>query len=199
MSVSISICSSRQARSQQRWRSAPERTAKPADESSDGGRRTGPARRWQSAPSRYRRRLLRRRPVRPPMLPREIPPLRATTLGRWSTRGGFRNAQDIRVQGGDVASRAARVIRCRAASSPPWANCLRTRATVRSPHSRASAMRASSQPGPPASALSRMRACTRVRAGCLPERAIRSRSRRWSAVRRTTYLSFRGGSPCGPC
>lgn len=77
--------------------------------------------------------------------------------------------------------------RWRAASSPPAANCWRTRMTVIRVVSRWSATSSSVQAsGPAASAFSRIAARRRIAAGCDPVLRSRSRASRWSAVSRTT-------------
>jgi hypothetical protein len=84
-------------------------------------------------------------------------------------------------------------LRWTAASSPPSANRLRTRATVPAEHSNASAIGASAHPGPsgPASALSTMRAWVRAAVACRPPAIIASNRARWSAASLTTNLSFK--------
>ncbi|AMV39205.1 hypothetical protein VT85_17340 [Planctomyces sp. SH-PL62] len=81
--------------------------------------------------------------------------------------------------------------RSTAVASPPRVNFLRTRATVATRTSNASAIRPSGQPSPSASALSMTRARVMVAAACRPVAASLSSSRRCSAVRRTTNSSFR--------
>src|SRR5579885_2985624 len=87
-------------------------------------------------------------------------------------------------------------LRPRAASGPRSTNRWRTRSTVRVPQSRASAMRASSQAGPPSawSALSRMRARVMTRAERLPADTRAVRWSRSAAVRVTRYFFFGMGA-----
>jgi hypothetical protein len=79
-----------------------------------------------------------------------------------------------------------------AAPRPRSTNRSLTRLMVRSPTSSASAIRASSQPGPcsPWSAWSRMRARARTRADAFPLRIKASGDSRSSGVGVTRYFSF---------
>src|SRR5215207_2864034 len=86
-----------------------------------------------------------------------------------------------------------------ATSRPSSQKRRRSRATVAALVSRASAIRPSVQAGPPsaASALSRIRAYSSLRACALPRRTRASRVPRSSSVRRTTYLLCMANLPRG--
>src|SRR5262249_34256578 len=109
--------------------------------------------------------------------------------------GGAEQARAIRRASAAPSSTGVRLGRswglwARADSSPDSTNRWRTRSTVRCPHPRASAIRASSQAGPPQawSALRSMRARVRVRADRLPEEGRPLRRPRSSPDRVTRYF-----------
>ena len=130
----------------------------------------------------------------------------STTASSTSRSASSRKVQWVRPSGGAPHASAIRwaswtpsslrywrpvgFFRSRAAGNPSSTNAWRTRYTVEVPHSTASAIWPSSQPGPsaPASALSKMRAWSSTDAARFPVRIRSSSSVRSLAVRRTIYF-----------
>jgi len=130
----------------------------------------------------------------------------STTVNSTSRSASSRKVQRVRPSGGAAHASAIRwaswtpsslrywrpvgFFRKRAAGNPASTNAWRTRYTVEAPQSTASAIVASSQPGPSAlaSALSKMRAWISADAARFPVRIRSFSSVRSLAVRRTIYF-----------